>query len=105
MIIIRRQNNEYDKDIPYDIYINENLMGSIKNNEKLSFNLRGLDNNVIYIKASKKKSDVINFSLNYNQVIEFSCTCNKQKNILLELLRIIKREKIIKLKIDKDFIL
>lgn len=105
MITINRKSSILDKEIPYNVFINNKLVGSIKDNEKINFNLDPSDNNKIQIKGPKRISSIITFNINNNQVIEFSCVCNKKKNVFLDLIRIIMFKKNIEFKLEKDFYL
>ena len=105
MITIKRLHSIVNADTPYEVYINGNLMGTVKDNESLSFNLRTSSNNKMYVKYKKVTSEVIEFDIDANQVKEYSIKTNKKETFIKDLIRKLTLKKYLEIKLEKDYYL
>lgn len=72
MLTIRRDKNKVDENIPYQIWINQILMGTIENDEMKSFDLKK-GNYKMQIKGSKLESNVVKFNITDGSYVEYTC--------------------------------
>ncbi len=81
MLTLKRLKYLVDEQEEYQIFINDIPMGIIKNDSSRSLDLKD-GNYKMYVKSSKIKSNVVEFSITSGSYVEFTCRPNHKGNIL-----------------------
>ncbi len=105
MLTIKRENSKVDQNVPYQIIINDIMMGNLENDSVRTFDLKN-GTYKMQIKSSRFVSNVVEFNITMGSLIEFTCKPKwKETSSSLFFYRIIKHKEGISLNLKQDIYL
>lgn len=105
MLTIKRENSKVDQNVPYQIIINDIMMGNLENDSVRTFDLKN-GTYKMQIKSSRFVSNVVEFNITMGSLIEFTCKPKwKETSSSLFFYRIIKHKEGISLSLKQDIYL
>lgn len=72
MLRIKRLDNITDRQVPFELFLNDIKLGEIKNNDIVLYDLKDGDYN-LYVKCNEMISDKVTFSYDSHSTIELEC--------------------------------
>lgn len=105
MLTIRREASEIDKHVPYQIVINNILMGEIENDSIKNFDLK-VGSYKMQLRGSRFVSNIVEFTITVGTLIEFTCKPKwKETTGSLVFYKLVKKKEGISLKLKQDIYL
>lgn len=103
MLRIKRLNKIADRELPFELFLNDIKLGEIKNDDTNLYDLKNGDYN-LYVKCGEMVSSKVNFSYDEHSTIELECYPLYQDNkIFRTFYKIIMNKKGLALVKVKDF--
>ena len=103
MLRIKRLDKIVDRNIAYELFLNDIKLGEIKNDDTLLYDLKKGDYN-LYVKCGEMVSEKVTFSYDDHSTIEIECYPKYSENKMVKLFfKTIMNKKGIALNKVKDF--
>lgn len=103
MLRIKRLDKIVDRNIAYELFLNDIKLGEIKNDDTLLYDLKNGDYN-LYVKCGEMVSEKVTFSYDDHSTIEIECYPKYSENKMVKLFfKTVMKKKGIALNKVKDF--